>query len=302
MPSLDQLNARPFTRVLILGDSGSGKTGCQASLVKAGYDLFLLDMDNGWEPLANAVKETCPERLSSVQVETFRDKMQSGPFGPAFEGIPSAYVGATKLLDKWGEFGPPSRFGPERILSLDSLTHFSNAALNYQFAMNPSAGQKGGPDPRTLYGAAQQGIEKIFNWLTADWFQTNVIVTAHIQFTEMLDGKLRGMPISAGQALSPKIPTYFNTILLCRSEPGGRRFIHTVGDAMIDLKSPVKLENKYPIDTGLATIFEILKGQATCAPKTSLASPTPPIVHTPKLPAGSLRPIGTPSLKQIAKP
>jgi hypothetical protein len=298
MPSLSTLTASPFPKILLLGDSGSGKTGCQAALVKEGYDLFMLDMDNGWEPLANAVRETCPERLDSVQVETFRDEMQSGPTGPVFKGIPRAYVGATKLLDKWGDFGPPANFGLNRVLSLDSLTHFSNAALNYNFGMNPTAGLKGGPDPRTIYGAAQNGIEKIISWLTADWFQCAVIVTAHIQFTEMLDGRLRGLPISAGQALSPKIPTYFNTLLLCKSEPGGARFIYTVGDAMLDLKSPVKLERKYPISTGLATIFKELKCNTPKLPK----SPTQPTTPIPSSPVAPPRPIGTPSLKAINKP
>jgi hypothetical protein len=63
MPSLDKHQSSEFTKLLLEGDSGSGKTGSLASLVAAGFKLRVLDMDNGLDSLANAVKRTCPDKL-----------------------------------------------------------------------------------------------------------------------------------------------------------------------------------------------------------------------------------------------
>ena len=47
MPTLDTHQSSEFTKLLYLGDSGSGKTGSLVSLLKAGYKIKVLDLDNG---------------------------------------------------------------------------------------------------------------------------------------------------------------------------------------------------------------------------------------------------------------
>ena len=71
MPTLDSLTSSPVVKLLLIGDSGTGKTGSVAALVRDGYVVRVLDMDAGWESLASAVRRTCPERLNSVIVESF---------------------------------------------------------------------------------------------------------------------------------------------------------------------------------------------------------------------------------------
>lgn len=257
MPSLDTLTASTVVKLLLIGDSGTGKTGSIASLVKAGYDIRVLDMDNGWESLAAAVRRTSPERLSSVIVESFRDKYKSSPLGPIIDGAPKAFPSAIKLLDKWNDLGAPANWGPSAILVLDSLTFFSDAAYAWADALNPSA-----KDKRQIYGAAQEAIEHVLALLTGPSFNTNVIVTAHIRFIDMPDGSKRGYPTAVGQALSPTIPRYFNSVAACQTQPGGKRTIQTVSTALIDLKNPnsFEMEKSLPIETGLATFFEVLRG------------------------------------------
>ena len=46
MPSLDQHQSNDFVKLLLIGDSKAGKTGSLISLVKAGYKLRILDLDN----------------------------------------------------------------------------------------------------------------------------------------------------------------------------------------------------------------------------------------------------------------
>jgi hypothetical protein len=254
MPTLDKLTASPVIKLLLIGDSGSGKTGSIASLVKAGYKVRLLDMDNGWESLATAVRRECPDKLSSVEVESFRDKYKPSIAGPILDGVPSAFTGAIALLDKWGGTSP-STWGTDYIFVLDSLTFFSDAAFNWARAMNPGA-----KDPRQIYGAAQDAIEHVLALLTGPSFNTNVIVTSHIKYMDMPDGTKRGYPTAVGQALSPTIPRYFNSVAACATQPGGKRTIQTVSSALIDLKNPAGFNGALPIETGLATFFETVKG------------------------------------------
>lgn len=273
MPSLDTLTASTVVKLLLIGDSGTGKTGSVASLVKAGYAVRVLDMDNGWEALGAAIRRTCPDRLGSVEVESFRDQYVSSPLGPVIKGAPQAFVKAIKLLDKWNDLGPPAAWGPSAVLVLDSLTFFSDAAYAWADAMNPSV-----KDKRQIYGAAQEAIEHVLALLTGPNFNTNVIVTSHIKFIDLPDGSKRGYPTAVGQALSPTIPRYFNSVAACQTEIGGKRTIQTVSTALIDLKNPNSFEMKksLPIETGLAEFFEKLRGplkEETPAAQPALAKP-----------------------------
>ena len=46
--------SKPF-KGMIIGDSGSGKTGSLASLAAAGYKLVIMDFDSGLDILATQV-------------------------------------------------------------------------------------------------------------------------------------------------------------------------------------------------------------------------------------------------------
>lgn len=289
MPTLDTLTASQVVKLLLIGDSGTGKTGSIASLVKAGYNVRLLDMDNGWESLAAAISRTCPDRLSYVDVESYRDKYKSTQAGPVLDGGPKAFTNAIRLLDRWNDLGSPSKWGPSCILVLDSLTFFSDAAYAWADTLNPSA-----KDKRQIYGAAQEAIEHVLALLTGADFNTNVIVTSHIKFIDLPDGTKRGYPTAVGQALSPTIPRYFNSVCQCQTQSGGRRTIQTVSTALIDLKNPhsFDMEKSLPIETGLATFFQTLTGReswTTNQTNQSLAS------SSPKLPLKPAEPIALPS-------
>jgi len=122
--------------------------------------------------------------------------------------------------------------------------------------MNPTA-----KDQRQIYGAAQDAVEHVLAIITGASFNTNVIVTSHIRFIDLPDGTKRGYPTSVGQALSPTIPRYFNSVAQCVTRPGGARTIQTVSTALIDLKNPASfaMAKELPIETGLATFFETVK-------------------------------------------
>src|SRR5688572_19656702 len=101
MPSLDQHQSNDFTKLLLIGDAKSGKTGSLVSLVKAGYKLRIIDMDNLLDILKYMVMEECPEQASNVEYRTIRDRRKMTAAGPMIEGTPKAYIEATKMIELW---------------------------------------------------------------------------------------------------------------------------------------------------------------------------------------------------------
>ncbi len=278
MPKLSDHQSNEFTKMLIMGDSGSGKTGCLVSLLKAGYKLFILDWDNGLEPLKQFAFKECPEMVDNVEYRTLRDKRKATAEG-ATVVAPKAFLEGIKMLDLWkykaddgGEinFGSPSEWGRDCILVIDSLTFMSDAAYDWREPLAPRS-RDGKYDARAVYGDAQAAIENVLALLTSEGFRTNVIVIAHVKYVDNPDGSKKGYPTAIGSALSPQIPRYFNTVALCQTAAGGKRTIQTAATAMIDLKNPkpFAMANSYPIETGLADFFAVLRDP----PKTVPAKP-----------------------------
>ena len=258
MPTLAQHQSNDYTKLLLIGHSKAGKTGAMTSLVPD-FDLRILDMDNGLDTLKAFVERDYPDRLTSVEYRTLRDTYRMTPTGPECTR-PTAFYEAQKLLTHWTyddvDLGAPAEWGPSCILGIDSLTFLGTAAFN---AVEPISGK----DKRAAYGNAQRGLEKILAIIQSDDFQTNVIVTSHVRYVELDDGKKKGFPTSIGEALSPVIPRYFNSVALCEVGPGGKRTIQTAATSMIDLANPKPFEMlpKYPIETGLADFFKVLRSQ-----------------------------------------
>jgi AAA domain len=265
MPTLDAHQSNEFTKMLLMGDSGTGKTGSLASLVAAGYKLRILDMDNGLETLKQFVLKDSPDLIGNVEFRTLRDKYKATSTGPVIAGQPRAFLDAIKMLDRWKyddvDLGNPAEWGNEVILVLDSLTFFSDAAFNWAEPLVPSGRRSGEKDNRAVYGMAQDAVEKEIDMLTGDSFETNVVVISHVKYIENQEGITKGYPTSVGKALSPNIPTYFNSVALCQTQPGGKRTIQTAATGMIDLKNPkpFEMQPKYDISTGLADFFKVLR-------------------------------------------
>lgn len=258
MPKLSSHQSNDYVKLLLTGDSGSGKSGALTSLVGAGYQLRVLDMDNGLDPLKTFVQHECPDCLDNVEFVTLRDGYKTTAAGPKVDK-PKAFVNAMKMLDHWKyddtDLGKPSEWGPDCILVLDSLTFFSDAAFDWAESLNPGA-----KDPRQWYYAAQQAVESALALLTSGSFATNVIVIAHVRYITNDDGTTKGYPTSVGSALGPAIPRYFNHWAQCMNK-AGKRTIQTAATAQFDLKNtkPFEIEKTYDLGDGLAKFFAVLR-------------------------------------------
>jgi len=292
MPTLEKHQSNEYTKLLVLGDSGSGKSGALASLVKSGYHLRIVDMDNGLETLKQYILKECPEKIEGVEFRTLRDKRKASPSGPIIDGPPKAFVEAIRMLDRWRyvdeggneiDLGVPAEWGPDVILVIDSLTFLSDAAYDWREPLTPK-GKEGKYDQRAVYKDAQDAIESVLALVTSEAFRTNVIVTSHVKYVDNPDGTKKGYPTAVGSALSPQIPRYFNTVALFQTKAGGKRTLHTAATAMIDLKNPkpFAIEKEYPIETGMAHVFAALRSPPTQEEKPTPTAP-PLITSKPKL-------------------
>lgn len=276
MPSLSNHQSNQYTKLLVMGDSKAGKTGALASLVKAGYKLRILDFDNGLDVLKNFVLRDCPENIDNIEYRTLRDEHKANAGGITISGGAKAFVNSYKMLDHWKykigdeeiDYGDPSEWGPDVILVIDSLTFMSDAAFDWAEPLVPT-GRSGDRDARAVYKMAQDAISDMLATITSESFHTNVIVISHVKYIERQDGTTKGYPTSVGSALSPEIPRYFNSVTLFETSAGGKRTLKTISTAMIDLANPKPFDmgKEYPIETGLADFFGILRESPKTQPK-----------------------------------
>lgn len=270
MTSLAQHQSNQFTKLLLIGDAKSGKTGSLVSLVKAGYKLRILDFDNLLDSLKYQVLEQCPDRLADIEFRTLRDKYKPTATGTVIDGKPKAWIESIKMLNNWSytddtgevvDLGSPSAWGSDCILVIDSLSRWCDAAYDFHEVMAPR-GKSGDFDGRAVYGNAQDDVEKQLAALTSRSFACNVIVVAHGMYMDLPDGTKKIFPQGVGQKLSPKIPQYFPNYIRYKNI-AGKRTIQLESDAMIDLANtrPGVLNKTLPIETGLAEFFAALREQ-----------------------------------------
>jgi hypothetical protein len=262
MPSLKDHQSNQFVKLLLSGDSGSGKSGALASLVGAGYKLRILDMDNGLDALKTYVEKDWPHLLDTIEFRTLRDNVVTTAAGPMVRK-PTAFVTAMKMLDNWKyddtDLGRPAEWGADCILTLDTLSFLSDAAFDWAKGLNPSA-----KDPRQWFYSAQQAVESCLALLSSAAFQTNVIVCSHVRYSANPDGTNKGYPNAIGSALGPTIPRYFNHWAQLERK-GKDRFVQTAATNTMDLKNtkPFEMQATYPISNGLAEFFAVLRDPPT---------------------------------------
>lgn len=271
MANLGSHQSNDFTKLLLIGDAKSGKTGSLVSLVKAGYKLRILDFDNLLDVLKYMIEHDCPEMMPNVEFRTLRDKRKSSALGPIIDGTPKAFVNCIKMLDHWKytedgievDFGKPSDWGSDCILVLDSLSRLCDAAYDFREPLTP-AGKSGEKDLRAVYGDAQDAVENLLAMLTSSTFATNVIVIAHVMYMDVPGAGQKGFPQGVGQKLSPKIPQYFSSVVLYANK-NGKRTMQTNSTPLIDLANPAPflMAPSYPIETGLGDFFKVLRPNAT---------------------------------------
>ncbi len=276
-------------KILNMGYPKTGKTGCMASLINAGYKLRLVSFD----PQANllALKNYIDkDKRDHLEYIVLRDKIRMGPKGQTLDGAPTAFRDADRVLagkldpDKYSvaaEWGPTNEWPEDMVLALDPLGGLGKAAMNFVLALTGKV--ETGPKPAT-WMKAQNEQELFIERLNDDEVVScNLVVNAHIVVigpkapmmsddnddeaenkTQILDRELeliphRLYPNALGRALPPKISSHFGVVVRAETLVGGRRVISTIADPSLDIAVPAKVAGQLPVGTGLATIFDALR-------------------------------------------
>ena len=292
MGKLSDMAVENSVKLLLIGDSGAGKTGSLASLAAAGYRLHIIDLENKLTVLKNYILATCPDKLQNVYAEVVMDKFKIGdtkatvagrssnltklPQAVVFDGAPDIRSRIGKLWRKWdidGEEVVLSTLDPDTdIVVIDSLTALSNAIMREYLAVNNRADDY--PN-RNDYSQPQEMLRRFLELVAGPSASPNLILIAH-SYQEMITkfvpdstgrpkevsipGKI--YPLTIGAKLAPDIQRYFSHILEVR-RAGKERFIHTQPTTDLELKCPLPdIEPKFPIETGLADYFQRVRGKS----------------------------------------
>jgi len=265
MASIRNHQASEVTKLLLVGDSGSGKTASLASLANAGYNLRILDFDDGLAILPEFLN---PEAIDRVSYVSLKD-----PFGHV-----TAFRKSAQLLSSWKDgdedLGSVKNWTNKDVLVIDSLTLMGESALRGALVFNNKKPTDQATQPE--WGTAARDVQNVIQYLTGSEVPCNVIITSHMQYMEGDMGVSKAYPTSVGSKLSTKIGRYFNCV--CRidtksSSKGTERTLRTVSDHRMDLKvtAPSLIEPNAPLD--LHKLFDAIQKSA----KTKLGGEAPKV-------------------------
>ena len=205
-------------KALIIGKSGSGKTGALASLVAAGYNLRIIDTDKGVRPLrsllmdprypyskliaAQGIDLNAAVRYEPIDINM---KLRAVVTKLPGEGSRStsetllapmdakAWARILTLLDKWEEggldLGPVSSWDANDVLVIDSFSTLAKIVYYFSQSMNGRLGARDqGYDYQRDVGEAQSQLTRLLELLYASSIKCNVIVITHITWVDESSG------------------------------------------------------------------------------------------------------------------
>lgn len=274
----------PF-RGFLVGYPGSGKTGALASIANAGMKLRILAFDKKAN-MQSLIHFTKPEMLKNIDIVFLEDRMFVNEARRTLEvkGVPDAFFRGLKLLNHWKyeeedgtevDLGRPGDWGLDTAIVMDSLTSNGDAAMRRARAMLNSTALV---DDR-VYGGAQREQDALVDALMKSEAEHHVIILSHLKIVgpkekrkgdgeittqlkeamaELVPTKL--MPSAVGWQLPQQIARHASTMIEARTKLVGQKvkrvLVTNPKDRDIDLKVPAKVEDEYPIETGLASIFD----------------------------------------------
>ena len=264
MASLEDHQSANTVKLLLVGVSGSGKTGSLAALAAAGYRLFIADFDNGLDILKDP-KILNPMFRKNVFYETFYDKhaIVSGQVMQTAEAMKKFSAALGKWPDPKGEgLGNLYSWGDNDVFVVDSLTFLGEACMRETLSLTGHLGQR---PSQPEWGTAIDKQESVIEMLYNPAVKCNVIVTSHMRSGKATElggvGKL--FPSALGAQLPQKIGRYFNNIVQVVKTGSGdkvqRKFITTATQDM-DLKTSKPSTITAEMEPDLAKLFKALKG------------------------------------------
>lgn len=216
-------------KVMLMGDTGSGKTYSIKTLVDSGLEVFILFTENGMSTL----RDTDPQKVHWHYVKPAPFDLQAA-MGMARNISIMQFQQITALVDtnkaKYGQlvdvlacmanfkcdrtgmtYGAVDSWDTNRVFVIDSLSGLSLMAL--QLVIGGKPGTHEGE-----WGIAMGQVEKLVNGLCLA-MPTNFVLNAHLEREgSALTGEVRLMGSTLGKKLAPKLPRYFDEVIVAYRE------------------------------------------------------------------------------------
>jgi hypothetical protein len=212
-------------KCLLLGDTGTGKTYSIRTLAEAGLEVFVLFTENGmltlrdtdpnkvhWHYIKpapfdiNAMK-TVASNISKAQFQqiTAMVDVNKSKYGQLVDVLSAM---ASPVCDRTGKkFPPMDTWGLDKVVVIDSLSGLSLMAL--QLVIGGKPGTHEGE-----WGIAMGQIERLLNGICLA-VPTNFVLMSHIEREpNAIDGGLRLMASTLGKKLAPKLPRFFDEVIV----------------------------------------------------------------------------------------
>lgn len=242
-----QTSQIPGPKILLIGDSGTGKTHAIRTLFEAGFDeVFCVFTEPGMEVVGDIPKGKlmwkylAPARSSWKVLREQANKINTLPYKTLAEMSDmdkrkyNQFVQLYDVLanfkdDRTGkEYGAVDEWGTNRALVLDSLSGINLMAMKLVVGGKPVKSQ---PD----WQIAMDNVETLITQLTTGVW-TTVVVLAHMEReVDEITGGSTIMVSSLGRKLAPKLPRFFSDCI--QTVRNGKEFSWTTATSNAALKS-----------------------------------------------------------------
>ncbi len=231
MPAYTKHQSQSRAKIALVGEPGAGKTSMIASLANAGYQVRVLDFDNGLDVLNAYLKG---EGAANIHYVTLVDD-------PA---RPKAFDLAKRLvMREWIDpetqesLGKVSDWDNNHVLVIDGASFMCDAAIRKALSEGgkPSNSKLSQPD----WGDALRHVQELIAYVTSEAVKCNFILIAHTRRSSE-DGPTKEMPSVLTGNFSARVGGFFNNVFRVEKRLVGKEekvVIKTRGDPRMELKS-----------------------------------------------------------------
>lgn len=253
MPAFEAFTKEQRVKLLLIGDSGSGKTGLLSTLANQGYNLRILDLEGNLNV------------MNSYLTPEGRKRVHYFPLDPSNEKTLQAF---NALIRRWRvnsdeDLGDVKTWGNDDVLVVDSATKFGEACLAGTKAPNNHL--------PSHYMVAGEELKDSMHWLLGPGnLKCNVVVIAHIRYIDIphptIQDKtiIKAYPTCLGKTLPQSFSQDFTDVFSIKVSPVGqtiKRVIRTDADGMLGMKSSNPSVLKTEEEFNLGVIFDKLLGK-----------------------------------------